>query len=79
MYEDVQNLMVTYRSWNRGGTYGKTPYAFNLSSALGGRSGFKKLTQTVKDLEGVELSLENSPLVLANTNVFDSQLRKNNT
>ncbi len=76
MYEDVQNLMVTYRSWNRGGTYGKTPYAFNLSSALGGRSGFKKLTQTVKDLEGVELSLENSPLVLANTNVFDSQLRK---
>jgi len=76
VYEDIKHLEVTYRSFNQGGTYGKTPYRFKLSSALGGRRQFNKLMDAIDDLDGVTLSLENSPLVLANTRVFDTQIRK---
>lgn len=76
LYEDVKNIEVTYRSFNRGGTYGKTPYQFKFSNALGGATQFKKLVGAINEMEGVVLSLENSPLVLADTRVFDSELRK---
>lgn len=76
MHEAVNHFTVTYRSYNKGGTYGKAPYSFSLVSKLGGRRNFKKLVDAVNDLEGVTLSLESSPLVVADTKVFDSQLRK---
>lgn len=76
LHETVNDFTITYRSYNKGGTYGNAPYAFNLVSALGGRRNFKKLVDAVHDLEGVTLSLESSPLIVADTKVFDSQLRK---
>lgn len=76
LYEDIKNFEVTYRSYNQGGTYGKTPYQFKYASALGGRSQFKKMMEAVHETDGVIMSLEHSPLVLAHTRVFDSQLRK---
>ncbi len=76
LYQDIDHLMVTYRSWQKGGTYGRSPYAFAYSDALGGRRAFNQLVDQVHALDGVTLSLENSPLTLAKTKVFDSELRK---
>lgn len=76
LHESVNHFTVTYRSYNKGGTYGNAPYAFNLVSKLGGTRNFKKLVDAVHELDGVTLSLESSPLIVADTKVFDSQLRK---
>lgn len=76
LVSSVDGLMLTYRSYQKGGTNGTTPYRMRINSALGGTYQWKKLMQVINAYEGVSLSLETSPLVLTQKRVFDSQLRK---
>src|SRR5690554_6951030 len=76
LLEDVSNLHITYRSYNKNGFFGSSSNQMRAARQLGGNRGLNKLTDYIRNEENVTLSLYHDPLVTPNPGTFQTTLRK---
>jgi hypothetical protein len=72
----VDRMLISYRSFNRGGMFKSNALDFSISGALGGRSDWKKLMRTVQSSEDIILALYHNPMATAEPKAFQSILRR---
>jgi hypothetical protein len=72
----IDTLLISYRSYNRGGMFKSSALDFSVSGVLGGKSDWKKLIENIQSKEGVQLSLYHNPMGTAQQKAFQSVLRR---
>jgi hypothetical protein len=72
----LDQAIITYRSWNQGGFFGKNGNRYKPAAQLGGTRNFNKLLDKVEEYDGIQLSLYQDPLVTASQKTFQTVLRR---
>ncbi len=73
---EIDGILISYRSYNRGGIFGKNTNTFKAAAQLGGARGLRNLIEGTDALDEVTLSLYHDPMVVAEQRAFQSVLRK---
>lgn len=74
--ESVDQIDVTYRSYNRNGLYGRQPNDFSIASQLGGKKDFRELTDYAAETDKVNLSLYHDPMISPQQKLFGTYLKR---
>jgi len=74
--ESVDQIDVSYRSYNQNGLYGQSANKFSIASQLGGKKDFIELTDYAAQEDRFMLSLYHDPLISPQQKLFGTYLKR---